>query len=601
VRSRLVITASDEPNGGDGMNSHQPESPHRRFFLSDGITLATLIAQVVLSVQFAATASVTHDEYWHLPVGVLHWKTGRFDWEPLNPPLLRLWAAIPVVASSKTPPPAAPTPPGDYGNAFVADHSDSFPQLYFRGRLMMIAASLITSLLIVMWSRSEFGPLGGCLSAIAWCLSPTTIANGSLVATDMGAALGFIASLWSLRRFAAEPSWRRAVLWGAALGLAQGMKYTCVLLYPLSLLGWLQAERTASEARPGRTMVLLRFVSGLAVSLLVLNASYLGSGSFRTLNSYQFSSQAMVRLQARLSPLGALPMPVPEAYLRGIDQQRKIMEQDHPVYLDEVWQLHGFPTYYLAAITYKTPLGMLALFVLAVVSLAYRLPGGRRWRTTFSILIPAGSLLLLASLQNMQLGLRYILPTLALAGVFIGRSALRFAQPGAWPFKFLTILAAIASLAGLRNHPYELAYFNEFAGGPENGYRHLVDSNLDWGQDLQGLKDWIDANKAGEIGLAYFGTVPPEALGIRYHVPPSRHPEPGLYAISVNFVAGRPHEIRNGQGGSQAVDLDEFFYFRMFQPIARIGGSINIYRITNVDLIRFENVMRQLQNSPAPP
>jgi hypothetical protein len=31
--------------------------------------------------------------------------------------------------------------------------------------------------------------------------------------------------------------------------------------------------------------------------------------------------------------------------------------------------------------------------------------------------------------------------------------------------------------------PQYLAYFNEYVGGPANGYKYLVDSNLDWEQN----------------------------------------------------------------------------------------------------------------------
>src|SRR5207248_5064511 len=63
--------------------------------------------------------------------------------------------------------------------------------------------------------------------------------------------------------------------------------------------------------------------------------------------------------------------------------------------------------------------------------------------------------------------------------------------------------------------PHYLSYFNVFAGGPAEGYRHLVDSNLDWGQDLPSLKRRLDALGSRRPVLAYFGEAPPGAYGIR--------------------------------------------------------------------------------------
>ena len=56
-----------------------------------------LAAHAALAFHTAERMSVTHDEYWHLPVGLLSWKSGRFDYDDINPPLLRMWAALPLV------------------------------------------------------------------------------------------------------------------------------------------------------------------------------------------------------------------------------------------------------------------------------------------------------------------------------------------------------------------------------------------------------------------------------------------------------------------------------------------------------------------------
>ena len=40
-------------------------------------------------------------------------------------------------------------------------------------------------------------------------------------------------------------------------------------------------------------------------------------------------------------------------------------------------------------------------------------------------------------------------------------------------------------------YPHFTAFFNRAAGGPANGPRYLLDSNLDWGQDVKKLKAWL--------------------------------------------------------------------------------------------------------------
>ncbi|WP_197453770.1 ArnT family glycosyltransferase [Caulifigura coniformis] len=547
-------------------------------------TWLVIALQVAFSIHFAATASVTHDEYWHLPIGAMHWRTARFDWEPLNPPLVRMWAGLPVAFLDGTPVPEKPIPPGEYGDRFVAANRERFQSLYFYGRLMMVALSAVTTLLIARWAGLLFGAAAGTVAAITWGLSPTTIAHGSLVTTDMGAALAFIAVLWPLERFAASPTWGRALGWGSLLGLAQAMKYTCILLYPLSLACWWFAPRQDSPPQAPRT-VATRLLAGIALSLLVLNTAYLFEGSFRPLSSYALRSQSLKTIQNVFQPLSGLPVPLPAAWLTGLDEQRLVMEQQHPVYLDGVWNVTGFPDYYLKAILYKTPLGTLALFLIALIAIVLRRLELRR---AVFLVGPAAALITLASSEGMQLGVRYVLPSLALMTL---AAAALVSVPVRW-LKIAGLGCAFASLAGLWSHPYELASFNLIAGGPDGGRYHLVDSNLDWGQDLKTLADYIRREKIDDIGLAYFGTADPAFFGIKFHEPPSR-PQPGVYAISVNFVMGRPHVILDGKGGSRAVNIHEFSYFQFFEPVARLGHSIDVYRLSESDVAEWERAASQ--------
>ncbi len=130
--------------------------------------------------------------------------------------------------------------------------------------------------------------------------------------------------------------------------------------------------------------------------------------------------------------------------------------------------------------------------------------------------------------------------------------------------------------------PHYLAYFNELVGGPENGYKFLVDSNLDWGQDLKGLKKWMDKNGINLIGLSYFGTADPRYYGT-----------PFVYLPSIPF-SYRGHEKKDiGRKPTyfaiSATNLQGVFLtradrkilslFKGREPIAKIGYSIFIYKL----------------------
>ena len=159
-----------------------------------------------------------------------------------------------------------------------------------------------------------------------------------------------------------------------------------------------------------------------------------------------------------------------------------------------------------------------------------------------------------------------------------------------------TLLVASA-LSSLRVYPHSLSYFNEAAGGPLRGHDPLIDSNIDWGQDLLYLRDWIQSHpEARPLGLAYYNVlIDPRLVGLEFDLPPpgpgssaeggapglrTVGPLPGYYAVSVNLLRGSEIPIADGRGGFHQTRPHEFAYFRAIRPIARAGYSIYIYRIT---------------------
>ena len=129
--------------------------------------------------------------------------------------------------------------------------------------------------------------------------------------------------------------------------------------------------------------------------------------------------------------------------------------------------------------------------------------------------------------------------------------------------------------------PHYLSYFNEAAGGSEGGARILSDSNLDWGQDLPGLKRFLDENGYEDCYLSYFGNGDPVRYGIRfrylpgwtYTLPPewmerslACHPDPELVAIS-----------RFNRHGVRLPNPDLYDWLDKYPQVASIGGSILVY------------------------
>jgi hypothetical protein len=241
-------------------------------------------------------------------------------------------------------------------------------------------------------------------------------------------------------------------------------------------------------------------------------------------------------------------------------------------------------------------------------------------------------------LTDICLGLRYILPIFPYVFIATGKVvpwASGMVGAGKWPARGLvgaSLLATTAATATI--HPDYLAYFNWASGGPDRGAEHLIDSNLDWGQDLVKLDRWIKKNHSGEkVGLAYFGQINPSLLalegrGFDWFLPaalpgtmvampgvktdilvgPARRLTPGLYAISATLVRGLPWRLYDRSILKEpqfawmptwnARGEDAFGYFRELSPVARVGHSIYVYQVTQADCDRLARLWTRPRVGP---
>ena len=139
------------------------------------------------------------------------------------------------------------------------------------------------------------------------------------------------------------------------------------------------------------------------------------------------------------------------------------------------------------------------------------------------------------------------------------------------------IVACVLAICGvalsLRVHPGYLGYFNLAAGGPEAGHRYLLDSNLDWGQDLYRLPaalEALDPQREAPLALLYFGHVEPELYGLEFQLPePTRR---GWVAASVSYLKGFAYPAPAPGRRSVPVAADALAWLRDEEPVARLGS-----------------------------
>ena len=258
------------------------------------------------------------------------------------------------------------------------------------------------------------------------------------------------------------------------------------------------------------------------------------------------------------------------------------------------------------------------LVVLALVITAASRRARASWFDELMLLsVPLVIVLVISFFTNINLGLRYVLPIFPFLFISAGKVVPWAAGIGrkAWSRFALGVVGVCLGTtiaATLAIAPHYLAYFNVVSGGSSHGSEHLIDSNLDWGQDLVGLKRWLVRNAPRErVGLAYFGQINPMIFDVRpgpsfeWFLPPPlprtieplpvedrfgprpRRLDPGLYAVSASLVRGLPWRVYdNARWPPYSAGENAFGYFRELKPIARVGGSIFVYRVTAADAAR---------------
>lgn len=556
--------------------------------------------------------SPTWNEPGHLASGVSIWQLGRFDVYRVNPPLVRMVAAAPMLfAGVKTDwrglsdwPGARPE--STIGENFVAVNGERSFLLFTLARWACLPFSLLGGYICWRWAKELYGPAAGLLALTLWCFCPNVIGHGQLITADVPAAALAATAGYTFWRWLRRPTWYATVLCGLALGIAELVKTTLLVFYPLWPLLWL-IFRLPERRDLGRRHWLRELgmvVVGLVLGVWIVNLGYAFEGSGTRLGDFRFVSAALGAQDAlpKAPPgggnrfagrwLGAVPLPLPRDYVLGIDLQKRDFEDyREPSYLHGTFSSKGWWYYYLYALLLKVPLGTWLLMGLAA-TVARGSTGNVRWRDEFLVLTPPLVILTFVSSQSgFSQHMRYVLPAFPFVFVWISRVAAVLERRRWLPAGVLLFALAWSVSSSLWTYPHSLSYFNELAGGPRGGPVHLLHSNVDWGQDLLILKQWLDAHsEAQPLKLAYYGDFDPCYAGIQFTAPEELLGEgpsgsragvpPGWYAISVNLVRGAPCGVFAENSSRKCLSPNALAVFQQFQPVAMAGYSIYLYHIT---------------------
>jgi hypothetical protein len=529
-----------------------------RYKLVVGLLLLAILLQCVLSMRLK---TVTFDEPRHVLSGYSYLKKGDFslNWE--NPPLINVISAAPLLFLQPEIP-AHFQEKYSFIHEFLYEINDNADQIIFWARIPIVLLSLLLGFFVFKWASELYGIEAGLFSSLIYAFSPNMLAHSRLATTDLGLSCFIFLACYRLWKFGLRPSARNLLLAGLTLGLALISKFTAVFLLPMYLgfpfVQLFLKERTdesSTGTEPYPPADLLKRGSTLiAYSVLMISIGFLAIGA-----AYPFSLQTPGK-----------------EYVKGLQWSLGHSEKGHDAFLWGQISQKGWWYYHLVALAIKTPIALQIMLLLAIyVSLSRRMKKANLYHDFFIVLPP---LLLLAAISvgSVKIGLRHVLPVFPFIFVFIGRFFEPRLERRLFPVAAFC-LTVWYLLSSVNIYPHYLAYFNEYVGGPANGYKYLVDSNLDWGQDLKGLKRYMESRNIGKVKLSYFGIADPQYHGVSYEpisdqdlsaLEEGRFTR-GVFAVSATFLQGLylPHE------------RDRYQWFRNQPPTAQIGYSIFVYEV----------------------
>ncbi len=603
-------TADAERRAAERTAAEEPRGMRR-------VNLALAVIFVLLLINPIACDWTNPDEAGNIVAGLYTWKFSRFDLYCVNPPLFKVIAAAPLL-------PLRPEiewerkddeislagqirdqrPEFSLAVGFVRANPDRIRLFLILARLTMIPFALLGAYYCCRWARELFGGWAGTAALALWLFNPNVLTWSSEVLPDLpAAALGATAWYYFWKWFS-NRSVEYSILTGFLFGLALLSKMTWIVLFPLvpAVVCVFYLRRRRQRAFPvsgkdlaGKTALVL------LTALFTLNLGYGFEGTFKPLGNYRFRSRA---LSGKMSdeiyapkanrfadtPLAYLPVPFPSSYIKGIDLQKLDFERGFDSYINGKWSDRGWWYFYLECFLLKTPIGTLVLFFAALFLFLKKSVFAKSGRASLParlfLLLPAAVVFIFVSSQTgFSWNFRYVLPVFPFLAVWVAQTAGQENRNRAG--NVLTAALILCSFLGtLGVYPHFMSYFNILAGGPKNGHRYLLNSCIDWGQDMLRLRKWIETRPEieglhllplnGVADALFYGkgylTVPPSfddepnpGFEDADTDPRLYGPRPGWHAASIARM--------NGKDGKYKYLLD-------FEPAKLIGYSIYVYDVS---------------------
>jgi len=560
-------------------NPYSLLAQRRRLRVRNAVPFVLIAVFTMQSFWFINTQSMTYDEPAHIIAGVDAWRHGRFEHWNDHPPLGRLWLTLPIrdLDSQFT--------WRQMPNGYRIDSMQPLPEeMAARTRPMNTLLGIFLGLALWFATRRLFSEGAANVALTLFAFTPSLIANFSVVTTDGIGALFIFLVAFQLIRWRHRPGWLQTILLGLALGGLLLAKFYAPPLVLLALVLMLLLKPEGAALRPSQ------WNWKPALAALVLALVTLWAGYFFHISHFKVADGQVtatfpnrgLKTWATKSHLH-LNVVVPAGeFFEGLRDVAMSNKRGRPAwFFGRVYPTGGIKLYYPAAIVLKWPTVLLAL-VLATLLMGVR----KVCRAPADLLVMcsfAAVFLFFAIQSKYDIGERHILPlypfALLIAGSIwehvvalqarIGTEVPTWWGPKRINYNIIALLLVLGLNAAdaLRTAPDYLTYFNVMVR-PQNSWRYLTDSNLDWGQGLIAVRDYELKHPGELIKLAYFGSVNPALYGV--HAMP---------LAPNDRVTGKVIVGASALSGQVLPDADSYRWLLSEKPLEMLDRSMFLYDV----------------------
>jgi len=581
-----------------------------------------IFVSIVTGITSSLNEAPVVDEIPHIGAGYSYIQKGTYEMNPEHPPLAKDLAGLSLSLIGLNQSAFSMPHPGywptdihgqwNFGRNLIFNSGNNAELITLVARLPLLLFFIFSGIIILSWTRKLYGDKASLIALFLFSFSPTVIAHGHLVTTDMAALFGTLFCLYFFDKFIHHQTKLNLFITAIAFGVAQITKFSLVLVIPIFLIIpilWGLANKNfkigTKTLMSSCLIVILGYIIVVwpvyALHTRHYNPQLQKTDTMDILKDYGYNSQRQPTIQRKVADIviwsSDKPIIRPMAeYALGVLMVIQRNAGGNQTYFFGQVSFTGTRSYFPIVYFIKEPLAFWSLILISLMllfGLTKKTASSSTHNWIKSHLAEVTMLLWLVIYwltsinAHLNIGVRHLLPTYGLVYILMSGQLVRVFDYFKYRKKLLTsysiligILLCWYLLEAVRVYPYYLTYFNQMVGGPSGGYRYVVDSNLDWGQDLKRVANWVDDNDIDKIYLDYFGWSDPS-----YYLK-----EKYVYMTSSLFHSKEEFLNKNPQGGYIAVSATFFMNsknldsgYRWLDQIPRlttIGNSIFVWHIT---------------------